>query len=272
MLRITAGSVEPHIAFGLRRLAGFPQNLQRGLVRMEHAALQELPVQFLIDRLQPVLGRLQDPIGHRLAGQHHAAPVQFLFLPVKRRAHYEFLGHNVRDRFRGGKAPGDHRFILLRFYHGSFGSFCFAGLAGIAEIPILADFYLSRNNQQRTPDFLANFLHDRVTYGAGPFFLRKTMLHHFNGNIVRQYSFDAPGPLLTGMRGDLRLLRLGLSVLCENLSLVKQQAKLLSDVVLSLLGRRPEALLPSKAYLLHEPIHLLGQFRILSLHGFVFRA
>ncbi len=82
MLCVPACPVQPHIALGLGLLSRLPEHLEGGLIRMEHLALHQPPVQHIIHRLQPVLRRPQHPVGHSLPGELEALPSPLLLLPV----------------------------------------------------------------------------------------------------------------------------------------------------------------------------------------------
>ena len=99
MLRTAAGPVQPHVGLAGRRLPGFFQYLQRRLIAMENFLPAELPVQHLVDGLQPGIRDIQKPVGHGLPGNFHALPVPFLLLPVQWRTHYKLLHHNMGNGF-----------------------------------------------------------------------------------------------------------------------------------------------------------------------------
>ena len=51
-------------------------------VRVQHCLPAKLLMQHIVDRLQPFLRSLQQPVGHGLPGQLQALTVEFLFQPV----------------------------------------------------------------------------------------------------------------------------------------------------------------------------------------------
>ena len=101
---VSAGSVQPHIAFAPGCPSFQLQHLQGRFIRVQNLPLQKLPVQLVIDGPQPVLRHPQHPVGHRLPGEHHTSTVPLLFLPVQRSIHHKLLNHNVGNRLWGGVA------------------------------------------------------------------------------------------------------------------------------------------------------------------------
>jgi len=63
VFRILPGAIEPHIALALCGFARLMKYLQFCFVCVEDFLLQKLPMKLLIDRLQPTLCALNDPIG-----------------------------------------------------------------------------------------------------------------------------------------------------------------------------------------------------------------
>ena len=77
-----AGAVQPHVGLAGRGTSRLFQHLQGRLIRVQHQFLAELLMQQIIDRLQPFLRDVQQPVGHSLPGQLQALTVEFLFQPV----------------------------------------------------------------------------------------------------------------------------------------------------------------------------------------------
>ena len=82
LLRAAAGAVQPHVGLTGRGTPRLFQHLQGRLIRVQHQFLAELLMQQIIDRLQPFLRSLQQPVSHRLPGQLQALTIEFLFQPV----------------------------------------------------------------------------------------------------------------------------------------------------------------------------------------------
>ena len=82
LLRAAAGAVQPHVGLAGRGTSRLFQHLQGRLIRVQHRLPAKLLMQHIVDRLQPFLRSLQQPVGHRLPGQLQALTVEFLFQPV----------------------------------------------------------------------------------------------------------------------------------------------------------------------------------------------
>ena len=82
LFRAAAGAVQPHIGLAGGGTSRLFQHLQGRLIRVQHQFLAELLMQQIIDRLQPFLRSLQQPVGHGLPGQLQALMIEFLFQPV----------------------------------------------------------------------------------------------------------------------------------------------------------------------------------------------
>ena len=83
LFRAAAGAVQPHVGLaGRGRTPRLFQHLQGRLIRVQHRLPAKLLMQHIVDRLQPFLRSLQQPVGHRLLGQLQALTIEFLFQPV----------------------------------------------------------------------------------------------------------------------------------------------------------------------------------------------
>ena len=82
LFRAAAGAVQPHAGLRGGGAPRFLQHLQRCLVCVQHRLLAKPFMQRIVDRLQPFLRSLQQPVGHGLPGQLQALPIEFLFQPV----------------------------------------------------------------------------------------------------------------------------------------------------------------------------------------------
>ena len=82
LFRAAAGAVQPHVGLAGRGTSRLFQHLQGRLIRVQHRLPAKLLMQHIVDRLQPFLRSLQQPVGHGLPGQLQALAIEFLFQPV----------------------------------------------------------------------------------------------------------------------------------------------------------------------------------------------
>ena len=82
LIRISTGSIQPHITVALWLLSRLMKHLQGSLIRMENVSLEKFHVQLFIYRNQVIFRRFQNPIGHGLTAQVDTFSVNLLFLPV----------------------------------------------------------------------------------------------------------------------------------------------------------------------------------------------
>ena len=82
LFRAAAGAVQPHVGLAGRGTSRLFQHLQGRLIRVQHRLLAKPFMQRIVDRPQPFLRSLQQPVGHRLPGQLQALTIEFLFQPV----------------------------------------------------------------------------------------------------------------------------------------------------------------------------------------------
>ena len=82
LFRAAAGAVQPHVGLAGRGTSRLFQHLQGRLIRVQHRLPAKLLMQHIVDRLQPFLRDVQQPVGHGLPGQLQALTIQFLFQPV----------------------------------------------------------------------------------------------------------------------------------------------------------------------------------------------
>ena len=82
LLRAAAGAVQPHAGLAGRGTSRLFQHLQGRLIRVQHRLLAESFMQHIVDRPQPFLRDVQQPVGHGLPEQLQALTVEFLFQPV----------------------------------------------------------------------------------------------------------------------------------------------------------------------------------------------
>ena len=82
LFRAAAGAVQPHVGLAGGGTSRLFQHLQGRLIRVQHRLPAEMLMQHIIDRPQPFLRDVQQPVGHRLPGQLQALTVEFLFQPV----------------------------------------------------------------------------------------------------------------------------------------------------------------------------------------------
>ena len=77
-----AGAVQPHVGLAGGGTSRLFQHLQGRLIRVQHRLLAKPFMQRIVDRPQPFLRSLQQPVGHSLPGQLQALTIEFLFQPV----------------------------------------------------------------------------------------------------------------------------------------------------------------------------------------------
>jgi len=77
-----AGAVQPYIGLAGRGTSRLFQHLQGCLIRVQHRLPAKLLMQHIVDRPQPFLRDVQQPVGHSLPGQLQALTIEFLFQPV----------------------------------------------------------------------------------------------------------------------------------------------------------------------------------------------
>ena len=82
LFRTATGAVQPHAGLTGRGTPRLFQHLQGRLIRVQHRLPAKLLMQHIVDRLQPFLRSLQQPVGHSLPGQLQALTIEFLFQPV----------------------------------------------------------------------------------------------------------------------------------------------------------------------------------------------
>ena len=82
LFRAAAGAVQPHVGLAGGGTSRLFQHLQGRLIRVQHRLPAKLLMQHIVDRLQPFLRSLQQPVGHGLPGQLQALAIEFLFQPV----------------------------------------------------------------------------------------------------------------------------------------------------------------------------------------------
>ena len=82
LLRTAAGAVQPHVGLAGGGTSRLFQHLQGRLIRVQHRLPAKPFMQRIVDRPQPFLRSLQQPVGHGLPGQLQALPIEFLFQPV----------------------------------------------------------------------------------------------------------------------------------------------------------------------------------------------
>ena len=82
LLRVATGAVQPHVGLAGRGTSRLFQHLQGRLIRVQHRLPAKPFMQRIVDRPQPFLRSLQQPVGHGLPGQLQALPIEFLFQPV----------------------------------------------------------------------------------------------------------------------------------------------------------------------------------------------
>ncbi len=82
LFRAAAGAVQPHVGLAGGGTSRLFQHLQGRLIRVQHRLPAKPFMQRIVDRPQPFLRSLQQPVGHGLPGQLQALPIEFLFQPV----------------------------------------------------------------------------------------------------------------------------------------------------------------------------------------------
>ena len=170
------------------------------------------------------------------------------------------------------KLPGINNVLLPgRFHNGRLDILPVAVWAGVGVVNILPDDILGRDDFQRLYDFLANLRHGIPTLRAYQLLTLQTMLHLLRGHSFRD-GIQSVGmllvPLVAGHIGGFRILffRGG-----EHLGFVEQEAQLLHERFVRLLGGCAKPLVPGKAQCLHENRNLLLQFGDALLLCFIFR-
>ena len=68
LLCAAAGAVQPHVGLAGGGTSRLFQHLQGRLVGVQHRLLTKLLAQRIVDRPQPFLRSVQQPVGHRLPG------------------------------------------------------------------------------------------------------------------------------------------------------------------------------------------------------------
>ena len=185
MLRTAAGPVQPHVGLAGRRLPGFFQYLQRRLIAMENFLPAELPVQHLVDGLQPGIRDIQQPVGHGLPGELQSLAVKLLLQPVQRGIHHKLLYRNMRYRLRGSIAAGQQRRLLRCFQDVGFAALQFAVFAGVGIVDIFPDPEPGRFHLQAPADLFADLLHLAAAAGADDFFIGQSVFHNFGRCALR---------------------------------------------------------------------------------------
>ena len=82
LFRAAAGAVQPHVGLAGGGTSRLFQHLQGRLISVQHRLPAELLMQHIIDRPQPFLRDVQQPVGHGLPGQLQSLTIEFLFQPV----------------------------------------------------------------------------------------------------------------------------------------------------------------------------------------------
>ena len=82
LFRAAAGAVQPHVGLAGGGTSRLFQHLQRCLIGVQHRLPAKLLMQHIVDRPQPFLRDVQQPVGHSLPGQLQALTIEFLFQPV----------------------------------------------------------------------------------------------------------------------------------------------------------------------------------------------
>ena len=109
MLRIPAGTVQPHVALAFRGFPRFLENLQCRFIRVKALPPEKPLSQGVIYRHKICLRPLQQPVRHRFSAQIDALPLPILLLSVQRQAHHELLRQNMRQCLRCHKTSCNHR-------------------------------------------------------------------------------------------------------------------------------------------------------------------
>jgi|GEM_PF-4447384 len=164
-LRIAGGSVQPHITFRLRFFTRFTQNLQRRFIRVKDFGGYQLPLQLVINRLQPILGGFHKPVRHRLPRQKDTITFELLLLPIQRHAHYKLLRHDMGDRLRRGETAFNDRRAHCHL-HNRDGATVLLAIAASIDMPhMLPDFDL-RGDDYKLPPGIAHLSGIRIRSGG----------------------------------------------------------------------------------------------------------
>lgn len=83
LVRISAGTIQPHVAAALRCLSRLVENLQGRFICMEDFSSEQLLMQAVIHGSQIVLRGSQNPVGHGLPAQLDALTIHLLLLPIQ---------------------------------------------------------------------------------------------------------------------------------------------------------------------------------------------
>ena len=156
LFRAAAGAVQPHVGLAGGGAPRLFQHLQRCLIRVQYRLPAKLLMQHIVDRPQPFLRSLQQPVGHSLPGQLQALTVELLFQPVQRRVHDEFLCCQIRHCLRRGKAAWQQRRLFRCLYNVGLAGPLLTVLAGVGVVYVLADPELRRLHLQRPANLFAN--------------------------------------------------------------------------------------------------------------------
>ena len=144
LFRAAAGAVQPHVGLAGGGTSRLFQHLQRCLVGVQHKLPAKLLSQRIVDRPQPFLRSVQQPVGHRLPGQFQTLTLKLLLQPVQRGVHGEFLCCQIRHRLRGGKAAGQQCGLFHRLCNVGLTGLLLAILAGVGVVHVLAHPELCR--------------------------------------------------------------------------------------------------------------------------------
>ena len=144
LFRAAAGAVQPHVGLAGGGTSRLFQHLQRCLVGVQHKLPAKLLSQHIVDRPQPLLRSVQQPVGHGLPGQLQPLTIEFLFQPVQRRVHDEFLCCQIRHCLRGGKAAWQQRRLPRHLHNVGFTGLLLTILAGVGVVHVLAHPELCR--------------------------------------------------------------------------------------------------------------------------------
>ncbi len=155
-------------------------------------------------------GSLQQPVGHRLPGQLQALTVEFLFQPVQRRVHDEFLCCQICHCLRRDKAAWQQRRLFRCLYNVGLAGLLLAVLAGVGVVYVLADPELRRLHLQRPANLFADLNQFAAAGRADPLILWQTVLYHLGMSPLRNDVQHIAGLPLARMRPHLnKLLRGG---------------------------------------------------------------
>ena len=253
------------------------QNLQFRLICVEKVVLNKAPMERIVDGHKPIVGAADQPIGHRLPGDHKSLSVPFLLLPVQRRSHHKFLHGKVSYCFRRSIASGDQCRFLRRLNDRGGDAILLAIEAGIGHIDVSVKNDLGRDDLDLFLNLGADGLHDLAAFRALALFLGKRVLDLDDLNILRKNIPCPAGLPLAGMRAylDRRLVRFR-RVFGIDLRLIEQQTELAVDRLRCFLGGRAELLAFQHAQLLKKPLVLLLKLLVLLVfragNGYRFRA